>query len=241
MQTLGIAAKLDALESPYAVLVQGLVENEISFAQVKSVREVDEAITYDIQVADEHEFIANGVLVHNCMGNYHPHGDVALYATMVRMAQDFNMRYTLVDGQGNFGSIDGDPPAAQRYTEARMSPFAMEMLQDLDRDTVDWTENYDQTRREPLVLPSKFPHLLCNGGSGIAVGMATNIPPQNLREVVDGLVHLLDNPDATIEDLMEHIKGPDFPTAGLILGSQGHSAGVCYRAWLRHHAGPNFH
>ncbi len=160
-------------------------------------------------------------IVGECMGNYHPHGDVALYATMVRMAQDFNMRYTLVDGQGNFGSIDGDPPAAQRYTEARMSPFAMEMLQDLDRDTVDWTENYDQTRREPMVLPSKFPHLLCNGGSGIAVGMATNIPPQNLREIADGLVHLLDNPDATIEDLMEFIKGPDFPTAGLILGVKG--------------------
>ena len=160
-------------------------------------------------------------IVGECMGNYHPHGDVALYATMVRMAQDFNMRYTLVDGQGNFGSIDGDPPAAQRYTEARMSPFAMEMLQDLDRDTVDWTENYDQTRREPMVLPSKFPHLLCNGGSGIAVGMATNIPPQNLREICDGLVHLLDNPDATIEELMEFIKGPDFPTAGLILGVKG--------------------
>ena len=160
-------------------------------------------------------------IVGECMGNYHPHGDVALYATMVRMAQDFNMRYMLVDGQGNFGSIDGDPPAAQRYTEARMSPFAMEMLQDLDRDTVDWAENYDQTRREPMVLPSKFPHLLCNGGSGIAVGMATNIPPQNLREVTDGLVHLLDNPDATIDELMEHIKGPDFPTAGLILGVKG--------------------
>ena len=317
-------------------------------------------------------------IVGECMGNYHPHGDVALYATMVRLAQDFNMRYPLVDGQGNFGcftgdtqikllngtdksfaelaelpagevfyvysvnadgqivvgegrhsritrkdaalvevlldngerirctpdhrfllwsgvykeaqhlspqdslmpgyfdtarlrqgqnnvaaapeqcshralavrqiaetadvyditvdehhnflltggvfvhnSIDADPPAAQRYTEARMTPFAMEMLQDLDRETVDWAENYDQTRREPTVLPSKFPHLLCNGGSGIAVGMATNIPPQNLREVVDGAVHLLDNPEATTEDLMEFIKGPDFPTSGLILGTKG--------------------
>ena len=160
-------------------------------------------------------------IVGECMGNYHPHGDVALYATMVRMAQDFNMRYLLVDGQGNFGSIDADPPAAQRYTEARMSPFAMEMLQDLDRDTVDWTENYDQTRREPVVLPAKFPNFLCNGGSGIAVGMATNIPPHNLREVVDGAVYLLDNPEANSDDLMEFIKGPDFPTAGLILGTKG--------------------
>ena len=215
------AATLDAIESPHALLIRGFTRDGISFSQIKAVRKVDEAVTYDIQVADEHEFIANGVMVHNCMGNYHPHGDVALYATMVRMAQDFNMRYMLVDGQGNFGSIDGDPPAAQRYTEARMSPFAMEMLQDLDRDTVDWAENYDQTRREPMVLPSKFPHLLCNGGSGIAVGMATNIPPQNLREITDGLMHLLDYPEATLEDLMQHIKGPDFPTAGLILGLKG--------------------
>ena len=160
-------------------------------------------------------------IVGECMGNYHPHGDVALYATMVRMAQDFNMRYPLVDGQGNFGSIDADPPAAQRYTEARMTPFAMEMLQDLDRETVDWAENYDQTRREPLVLPGKFPNFLCNGGSGIAVGMATNIPPHNLREVVDGAIHLLDNPDADLEELLTFVKGPDFPTAGLILGMKG--------------------
>ncbi len=160
-------------------------------------------------------------IIGECMGNYHPHGDVALYATMVRMAQDFNMRYPLVDGQGNFGSIDADPPAAQRYTEARMTPFAMEMLQDLDRDTVDWAENYDQTRREPTVLPGKFPNFLCNGGSGIAVGMATNIPPHNLREIVDGAIHLLDNPDAGIEELMTFIKGPDFPTASLILGTKG--------------------
>jgi DNA gyrase subunit A len=160
-------------------------------------------------------------IVGECMGNYHPHGDAALYSTMVRMAQDFNMRYLLVDGQGNFGSIDGDPAAAQRYTEARMAPFAMEMLQDLDRDTVDWAENYDQTRQEPTVLPGKFPNFLCNGGSGIAVGMATNIPPHNLREVVDGAIHLLDNPQASSDDLMEFIKGPDFPTSGLILGTKG--------------------
>jgi len=371
-------AALAALDSPHAALAQGFARHGISFAQVQAVREAAEEVTYDIQVAEEHEFIANGVLVHNCMGNYHPHGDVALYATMVRMAQDFNMRYPLVDGQGNFGcftgdtkiklldgtekslaelaelpagevfhvysvdaegqivvgegrharitrrdaalvevtldtgerirctpdhrfllrsgtykeaqhltpqdslmpgyfdaaalrkgvgsvsagpehcryrvlftqkltecadvyditvdehhnfllaggvfvhnSIDADPPAAQRYTEARMTPFAMEMLQDLDRETVDWTENYDQTRREPVVLPGKFPNFLCNGGSGIAVGMATNIPPHNLREIVDGAIHLLDSPDADVEELLTFIKGPDFPTAGLILGTKG--------------------
>ncbi|MCW3058784.1 MAG: gyrase subunit, partial [Capsulimonas sp.] len=154
-------------------------------------------------------------------GNYHPHGEAVIYPTMVRMAQDFSLRYPLVDGQGNFGSIDGDPPAAMRYTEARMSHFAMEMLQDLDRDTVNWTENYDQTREEPTVLPGKFPNLICNGGSGIAVGMATNIPPHNLREIVDALYHLIDNPDATSDELMTFVKGPDFPTYGLILGTKG--------------------
>ncbi len=371
-------AALNASVSPYAEIVRGFARDGVSFTQVSSIQSIAADVTYDIQVAEEHEFIANGVLVHNCMGNYHPHGDTALYATMVRMAQDFNMRYLLVDGQGNFGcftgdtkiklldgtensfaelaslpptevfpvysvnaegrvvvgegrhsritrrgaelvevvldngerirctpdhrfllrngfykeaqfltpqdslmphcfdtlalqrgepgvsvepgqrefrvlfvqattetadvyditvdehhnfllasgvfvhnSIDADPPAAQRYTEARMAPFAMEMLQDLDRDTVDWAENYDQTRREPVVLPSKFPNFLCNGGSGIAVGMATNIPPQNLREVCDGAIHLLENPDTTIDELMTFIKGPDFPTAGLILGMKG--------------------
>lgn len=153
--------------------------------------------------------------------NYHPHGNQVIYPTIVRMAQDFNARYPMVDGQGNMGSIDGDPPAAERYTEVRMSPFAMEMLDDLEKDTVDWQPNYDQTRDEPLVLPGRFPNLLCNGGAGIAVGMATNIPPHNLCEVVDATVCLIDNPDATIEDLMKFIQGPDFPTAGLILGTKG--------------------
>ena len=153
--------------------------------------------------------------------NYHPHGNQVIYPTIVRMAQDFNARYPMVDGQGNMGSIDGDPPAAERYTEVRMSPFAVEMLEDLDKDTVDWQPNYDQTREEPLVLPGRFPNLLCNGGAGIAVGMATNIPPHNLREVANATVHLIDNPDATVEDLMQHIKGPDFPTAGMILGTKG--------------------
>ncbi len=155
------------------------------------------------------------------MGNYHPHGDAAIYMTMVNMAQDFKARYPLIDAQGNMGSIDGDPPAAMRYTEMRMSPFAMELLEDLDKDTVDWIDNYDQTRMEPMVLPGKFPNLLCNGSKGIAVGMATEMPPHNLGEVCDGISHLIDHPDATVEDLMQFVKGPDFPTAGLILGTKG--------------------
>ena len=154
-------------------------------------------------------------------GNYHPHGEQVIYPTMVRMAQDFNSRYPPIDGQGNMGSIDGDPPAAMRYTEMRMSPFAMEMLEDLEKDTVDWRPNYDQTREEPVVLPGKFPNLLANGSTGIAVGMATNIPPHNLSELMDGITHLIDHPDATASDLMQFIKGPDFPTAGMILGTKG--------------------
>jgi|LSQX01.2.fsa_nt_gb DNA gyrase subunit A len=154
-------------------------------------------------------------------GNYHPHGEQVIYPTMVNMAQDFKARYPLIDAQGNMGSIDGDPPAAMRYTEMRMSPFAVEMLEDLDKDTVEWQDNYDQTRMEPLTLPAKFPNLLCNGSEGIAVGMATKMPPHNLTEVCSGITHLIDNPEATIEDLMEHVKGPDFPTSGLILGMKG--------------------
>ena len=154
-------------------------------------------------------------------GNYHPHGEAVIYPTLVRMAQDFNMRYTLVDGQGNFGSVEGDSPAAMRYTEARFSKIAVEMLRDLDANTVDWMPNYDETRREPRVLPSRMPNLMVNGASGIAVGMATNIPPHNLGEVVDAIYHLIDNPQATADDLMEFIKGPDFPTGGVILGTGG--------------------
>ena len=154
-------------------------------------------------------------------GNYHPHGEAVIYPTLVRMAQDFNMRYTLVDGQGNFGSVEGDSPAAMRYTEARFSKIAVEMLRDLDSNTVDWMANYDETRREPRVLPSRMPNLMVNGAAGIAVGMATNIPPHNLGEVVDAIVHLVDNPGATADDLMEFIKGPDFPTGGVILGTGG--------------------
>ncbi len=154
-------------------------------------------------------------------GNYHPHGEAVVYPTMVRMAQTFSLRYPLVDGQGNFGSIDGDPPAAMRYTEARMSQFGVALLADLDKDTVEWTDNYDQTRQEPMVLPAGFPNLLCNGGEGIAVGMATKIPPHNLREVIDALFLLIEKPESTIAELMEHVTGPDFPTAAMILGQKG--------------------
>jgi DNA gyrase subunit A len=154
-------------------------------------------------------------------GNYHPHGEAVIYPTLVRMAQDFNMRYTLVQGQGNFGSVEGDSPAAMRYTEARFSRIAVEMLRDIDANTVDWVPNYDETRREPTVLPSRVPNLLINGSAGIAVGMATNIPPHNLGEVVDATVHVVENPDASADDLMQFIKGPDFPTGGVILGTAG--------------------
>ncbi len=153
-------------------------------------------------------------------GNYHPHGEAVIYPTLVRMAQDFNMRYPLVDGQGNFGSIDNDPPAAMRYTEARLTPIALEMLADIDMETVDWVGNYDNTRQEPTVLPGRFPNLICNGSAGIAVGMATSIPPHNLGEVVDALLHLVEHPEATVEDLCRFIPGPDFPTGGIILGDE---------------------
>jgi len=155
------------------------------------------------------------------MGKYHPHGDSAIYDTLVRMAQDFSMRYTLVDGQGNFGSIDDDPAAAMRYTEARLTRLAMEMLRDLDQDTVDFIPTYDGNHQEPLVLPARFPNLLVNGSTGIAVGMATNIPPHNLREVTDAVIAYIDDPNVTADELMRHVKGPDFPTGGIIVGYQG--------------------
>ena len=155
------------------------------------------------------------------MGNHHPHGDQSIYDTLVRLAQPFSLRYPLVDGQGNFGSIDDDPPAAMRYTEARLAKLAEEMLSELDSDTVDFGPNYDESKREPLVLPARFPNLLVNGSSGIAVGMATNIPPHNLSEVIGAIVTLIDKPDANVEDLMKHVKGPDFPTGAIIVGRSG--------------------
>src|SRR3712207_2376542 len=160
-------------------------------------------------------------IVGEVMGNYHPHGDSAIYDTLVRLAQDFSMRSILVDGQGNFGSVDDDPPAAMRYTEARLAPLAREMLRDLDADTVDFVPNYANDRHEPTVLPARFPNLLVNGSSGIAVGMATNIPPHNLREAIDAVIAYIDDPDIDIPGLMQHLKGPDFPTGGIILGLSG--------------------
>src|SRR6266850_3598640 len=157
-------------------------------------------------------------VVGDVLGKYHPHGDNATYEALVRMAQDFSMRYTLIDGQGNFGSIDGDPAAAYRYTECRLEEIAEELLADIDKDTVDFQPNFDEKEHEPVVLPARIPNLLCNGSTGIAVGMATNIPPHNLGEIVDALQHLIGNPEATIDELLQFIKGPDFPTGGLVMG-----------------------
>ena len=159
--------------------------------------------------------------VGDVLGRYHPHGDASVYDALVRLAQDFSMRYLLVDGHGNFGSIDGDPPAAYRYTEARMTRLSVEMLKDIDKETVDMASNFDDHLKEPTVLPTHFPNILVNGTIGIAVGMASNIPPHNMGEVIDGMCCLIDNPDATLEQLMEHIKGPDFPTGGIIMGRSG--------------------
>ncbi len=169
----------------------------------------------------QHPYRKSADTVGAVLGSYHPHGDASVYDAMVRLAQDFSLRYPLVDGQGNFGSVDGDPPAAYRYTEARMSKMATEMLTDIDKETIDWDPNFDESKKEPHVLPSRFPNMLVNGATGIAVGMATNIPPHNLREVVDGIVALIDNPDIDLAGLMEHVKGPDFPTAGIIMGRAG--------------------
>ncbi len=163
----------------------------------------------------------SATIVGDVLGSYHPHGDASVYDAMVRMAQSFSLRYPLIDGHGNFGSVDGDPPAAYRYTEARLSKMALHMLQDIDKDTIDWRGNFDDSKKEPVVLPSRFPCLLANGSVGIAVGMATNIPPHNLREIIDAADYLIDNPEATLDELMEYIKGPDFPTGGIIMGRSG--------------------
>ena len=176
---------------------------------------------YEDGLTSDKPFKKSATCVGDVLGRYHPHGDASVYDAMVRLAQDFSMRYMLVDGHGNFGSVDGDPPAAYRYTEARMSKLCNEMLRDIDKETVDWDPNFDESRKEPRVLPSRFPNLLVNGSSGIAVGMATNIPPHNLREVIDACVCILDNPEAELADLMEHIQGPDFPTRGIIMGRSG--------------------
>ena len=176
---------------------------------------------YEDNLTSDKPFKKSATCVGDVLGRYHPHGDASVYDAMVRLAQDLSMRYMLVDGHGNFGSVDGDPPAAYRYTEARLSKIANEMLRDIDKDTVDWDPNFDETRREPRVLPCRFPNLLVNGSSGIAVGMATNIPPHNLTEVINACVCVLENPDATLSDLMQHVTGPDFPTRGIIVGRSG--------------------
>ena len=176
---------------------------------------------YEDNLTADKPFKKSATCVGDVLGRYHPHGDASVYDALVRLAQDFSMRYTLVDGHGNFGSVDGDPPAAYRYTEARLSKISNEMLRDIEKDTVDWDPNFDESRKEPRVLPCRFPNLLVNGSSGIAVGMATNIPPHNLREVIGACICVLDDPDATLGDLMEHVKGPDFPTRGIIMGRSG--------------------
>ena len=176
---------------------------------------------YEDNLTSDKPFKKSATCVGDVLGRYHPHGDQSVYDALVRLAQDFSMRYMLVDGHGNFGSVDGDPPAAYRYTEARLSKLSDEMLRDIEKDTVDWDPNFDESRKEPKVLPSRFPNLLVNGSSGIAVGMATNIPPHNLTEVIDAVICVLDDPECTLPDLMEHIHGPDFPTRGIIMGRSG--------------------
>ena len=192
---------------------------------------------YEDNLTSDKPFKKSATCVGDVLGRYHPHGDGSVYDALVRLAQDFSMRYPLVEGHGNFGSVDGDPPAAYRYTEARLSKLSNEILRDIEKDTVDWDPNFDESRKEPRVLPCRFPNLLVNGSSGIAVGMATNIPPHNLREVVDAAICVLDNPEAELSDLMEHVKGPDFPTKGIIMGRSGIRAAyatgrgrICVRA-----------
>ena len=176
---------------------------------------------YEDSLTHDKPFRKCATAVGDVLGRYHPHGDSSVYDALVRMAQDFSMRYPLIEGHGNFGSVDGDPAAAYRYTEARMARMSDEMLRDIDKQTVDFLDNFDETRQEPLVLPSRFPNLLVNGSAGIAVGMATNIPPHNLTEVINAAICLLDEPEAELEQLMQHITGPDFPTRGIIMGRAG--------------------
>src|ERR1700729_2860978 len=175
----------------------------------------------DLGLASNRGFRKCAKICGDTSGNYHPHGEAVIYPTMVRLAQPFNLRYMLIDGQGNYGSVDGDPPAAMRYTEARLAKISEDILADLEKETVDFIPNFDQTREEPVVLPSRIPNLLVNGASGIAVGMATNIPPHNLREIVEAAMLLIEKPDTQLKDLMKIIPGPDFPTAGYISGKDG--------------------
>ncbi len=212
----GIQNKLQKINSGLSQFLNAIIKDKINFAPLISIEEIDEEITYDIGVEGEHEFIANGMISHNCIGKFHPHGDIAAYDTLIRMAQYFSMNHTLVQGQGNMGSIDGDPPAAARYTEVRLEKLAEEMLADLNKKAVPFVPNFDNTEEEPVVLPAKVPNLLLNGSSGIAVGVATNIMPHNLREVCDAVTAYVDNQNITPQELLQYIKGPDFPTGGTV-------------------------
>ncbi len=222
LETLGLLSKLERVGSPLAGRLKTLLDN-YCVLEVLSVEDKGEmAETYDVQIADAgHEFLVHGCAVHNCIGKYHPHGDSAVYETIVRMAQDFSMRYPLVDGQGNFGSIDGDAAAAMRYTEARMARLTSEILADIEKETVNFQPNYDESLSEPAVMPTRVPTLLLNGSEGIAVGMATKIPPHNLTEVVEATIALIKKPNMKDEELLKLVPGPDFPTGGFIYGREG--------------------
>ncbi len=221
IETWGILSKLEKIGSPLAGKLRNLIENYSVLNVVSVMDKGDLSETFDIQIADEsHEFLVQGCAVHNCIGKYHPHGDTAVYDTIVRMAQDFALRYTLVDGQGNFGSVDGDNAAAMRYTEVRMQKLTNEILADIEKETVDFQPNYDESLSEPKVMPTRVPNLLINGSEGIAVGMATKIPPHNLTEVLTATIALVKNSETTIEELIKFIPGPDFPTGGFIYGRE---------------------
>jgi DNA gyrase subunit A len=221
IETQGILAKLEKIGSPLAEKVRRLIDNYSVLQVVSVIDKGEKAESFDIQIEDKsHEFLAQGCAVHNCIGKYHPHGDTAAYDTIVRLAQDFSMRYTLIEGQGNFGSIDGDSAAAMRYTEIRLQKLTNEVLADIEKETVNFQPNYDESLSEPTVLPVRFPNLLVNGSEGIAVGMATKIPPHNLTEILEATIALVKNPELTIVDLIKIVPGPDFPTGGFIYGRE---------------------
>ncbi len=221
IESWGILSKLEKIGSPLAERIRTLIDNYSILRAVSVADRGETAETYDVEIADEsHEFLAEGCAVHNCLGKYHPHGDMAVYDTMVRMAQDFSLRYPLIDGQGNFGSIDGDNAAASRYTEVRMEKLSGELLADIEKETVDFQPNYDDSLSEPKVLPARFPNLMVNGSEGIAVGMATKIPPHNLSEIIDAVIALIKDPEISVEELIKIVPGPDFPTGGFIYGRE---------------------
>ena len=217
IQDWGIVSKLKKIGSPLVHFFNHVLDKNLYFLKVKKLEAVPAQKTYDLEVESDHEFLAQGIVSHNCMGKYHPHGDLAVYDSLVRMAQEFSLRYPLVKGQGNFGSLDGDAAAAQRYTEAKLTSLAEELLKDIDKNTVDFADNFDSSLKEPVLLPVVVPHLLVNGSSGIAVGMTTNIPPHNLREICQGVISLIENPHLTVEELMRIIPGPDFPTGAEVV------------------------